>query len=338
MSENFKTINISTRTFMKVLVFILALAFVYLIREAIVLIFVALILAAALDPSVAWLKKFGIPKGLGILVVYIVVFGLIAAAVTLIIPPITTELKLIANDFPVYYDKVIDAFSSFTGPVTDNGTIDRILDDLSLSAGGALDTVMGVFGGIVSFFLVLVITFYFTVEEEGVKRFMKSIVPAKYLPYLTQLVTRIQRRLGFWLRGQLILSLIIFVLTFIGLTILGVEYALILALIAGLFEIIPYLGPILGAIPAIFLAFAQSPLKALLVFILYVIIQQSENHIITPKVMGKAVGINPLLVIIALVIGGKLGGFVGLIMAVPVVTALSVFLEDFWDKRLKDVE
>jgi predicted PurR-regulated permease PerM len=183
-----------------------------------------------------------------------------------------------------------------------------------------------------------VITFYFTVEEEGMKRFIRSVSPSHYHPYLMQLINRIQRRLGYWLRGQLILSVVIFVLTFIGLTILGVDYALLLALIAGIFEIIPYLGPFLGAVPAVFLAFVQSPVKALLVVILYIIIQQLENNIIVPKVMSKSVGINPLLVIIILLVGGKIGGAVGMILAIPVATALSVFFEDFLGKRIDQTD
>ncbi|MFW0837870.1 MAG: AI-2E family transporter [Candidatus Komeilibacteria bacterium] len=342
MSTDNLTINISTQTFIKILIFIIAVGFIYLVREAVALIFIALILASALDPLVDWLRKFKIPRGLGIIIIYLVLFAIISGVIILIIPPITSELKLIANDFPAYYEKVISGFNYLTTnrsemEVADQiqGSLDSITSNLSRAASGAFSTLMDIFGGIISFFLVLVITFYFTVEEEGMKRFVRSISPAHYQPYLMQLMARIQRRLGYWLRGQLILSLIIFILTFIGLTLLGVEYALLLALLAGVFEVIPYLGPFLGAVPAVFLAFAQSPVKAMLVAILYVIVQQLENNVIVPKVMSKSVGINPLVVIIVLLIGGKLGGVVGMVLAVPVATAISVFLEDFMDRRIK---
>jgi len=345
MKDTNYTVNISTHTFTKILIFFLAVAFLYMVREAIALIFVALILASALDPLVDWLKKYKIPRGMGIIIIYIILFAVISGVIVLIIPPIATEVKLIANDFPTYYEKVVSGLNYFTTNRTEldtasqiQGSLNSLTSNLSRAASGAFSTMLDVFGGIISFFLVLVITFYFTVEEEGMKRFVRSISPSHYHPYLMQLINRIQRRLGYWLRGQLILSLIIFVLTFIGLTILGIEYALLLALIAGVFEIIPYLGPFLGAVPAIFLAFAQSPIKALLVLILYVIVQQLENHIIVPKVMSKSVGINPLLVIIVLLVGGKLGGAVGMILAVPVATAISVFLEDFLAKRSDGVE
>ncbi|MFH1667441.1 MAG: AI-2E family transporter [Candidatus Komeilibacteria bacterium] len=339
------TVNISSQTFIKILLFFVVIAFLYMVREAIALIFIALILASALDPFVDWLRKFKIPRGVGIIVIYLLLLSIISAVIIMIIPPITAEIKLIASDFPVYYERVVDGFNYFTTNRTDmevaeqlQNSLNTITGNLSRAASGVFDTLMGIFGGIFSFFLVLVITFYFTVEEEGLKRFIMSVTPAQYQPYLMQLVSRIQRKLGYWLRGQLILSVIIFILTFVGLTVLGVEYALLLALIAGIFEVIPYMGPIIAAVPAVFLAFMQSPLKGLLVLILYIIIQQLENHIIVPKVMSKSVGINPLVVIIVLLVGGKLGGVMGMVLAVPVATAISVFMDDFVDKRLGEKE
>ena len=213
------------------------------------------------------------------------------------------------------------------------------LDTLSATLTGAttkvFNTIFSIFGGVISFFLVLVITFYFTVEEEGLKNFLKSVSPSRMHPYLFRLITRIQHKLGLWLKGQLILSLIIFGLVFIGLSIIGVEYALLLAFVAGVFEIIPFLGPTLAAIPAAFFGFTQSPVLGLLVIALYVLIQQLENHVIVPKVMSKSVGLNPLIVIVAFLVGAKIGGFIGVLLAVPVATAISVFLSDFFEKRIE---
>jgi len=122
-------------------------------------------------------------------------------------------------------------------------------------------------------------------------------------------------------------------MVFIVLSIFGIKYALILALTAGIFEIIPYLGPLISAIPAVFFAFAQSPSKALLVVLLYFIIQRIENDIIVPKVLGKSIGLNPLVVIFAILIGARVGGAVGALLAVPVVTALSVYFEDLINRK-----
>jgi predicted PurR-regulated permease PerM len=160
------------------------------------------------------------------------------------------------------------------------------------------------------------------------REFIQSITPGKHKKYVSDIISKIQHRLGYWLRGQLLLSLIIFCLTYIGLTILGVKYALILALIAGIFEIVPFLGPIISAIPGIFFAFTiQGFGTAIWVVLLYFIIQQLENNLIVPKVMGKSTGLNPLVVILAILVGARLGGIVGALLAVPVATAISVYVE-----------
>lgn len=333
-------VDISTATFIKVVLFVLLLAFLYMVREAIVLIFIALVLASALDPFVDWMQKHKIPRSVGLISLYIVLFAVLSSSIILIIPPITTELKLIANDFPHYYSKVVEGFNYLTTNRSQidvaeqvQGSIDAITNNLGKTAGGIFSTIADIFGGLFSFVLVLVITFYFTVEEDAIKRFVKSISPVSNQPYLLNLINRIQTRLGYWLRGQLILCLVIFSMTFIGLTSLGVDYALVLAMIAGITEVIPYLGPIIGATPAVFLALSQSPLKALIVVLMFVLIQQIEAHIIVPKVMSKSVGINPLIVIIVMLVGGKLGGIPGIILAVPVASGISVFLEDIFSKR-----
>jgi predicted PurR-regulated permease PerM len=149
-----------------------------------------------------------------------------------------------------------------------------------------------------------------------------------------QLVNRMQDKIGLWLRGQIILSVIIFLLTYLGLSILGVKYALVLALVAGLTEFVPYLGPILAAIPAVFFAFTQDPMLAVFVIVLYYIIQLFENNFIVPQLMQKVVGLNPVVSIVVLLIGFKVGGIIGVILAIPVATAIGVFAKDIFQKRM----
>ena len=166
------------------------------------------------------------------------------------------------------------------------------------------------------------------------KKVVWSIAPPKYQMYIMGLINRMQQKIGLWLRGQLILSLIIFFLTFIGLSILGVKYALVLALIAGMTEFVPYLGPIFASIPAIFLAFTQSPMLGLFVAILYYIIQLTENNIIVPKLMQKVVGLNPIVSIAVLLIGFEVAGIAGAVLSIPVATAVNVFLTDILENKI----
>ncbi len=334
------TINISTATIIKLLIFFLAITFLYLIKEVLLIIFVALVLAAAFDPWVDWFQKRKIPRSLGILTIYIVLFAIVSSAFILIVPPISKEVAQLSQNFPLYYEKIVSGWQHLQGSsLNAQEQLQQGLASLSQNLPQTLSNVIGtlfdVFGGLVSVLLVLVITFYLTVQEEATKGFIVSITPSRFQPYLMQLYGRIQSKMGQWLRGQIILSLVIFALTFIGLTILNVPYALILAFLAGLFEIVPFIGPLLAAIPAVFFAFLQSPFLGISTAILYLIIQELENHLIVPKIMSKAVGLNPLMVILIILIGAKLGGIVGALLAVPVATGVMVFIRDFRDKRLQ---
>ena len=333
------TFDISVLALVKISILFLVVFFLFFVRDVILIVFVSLILASAFDPWIDFFQKHKIPRGFGILIIYLAIVLIIAGSIYLIIPPIAIEIKELAKDFPVYWERLSGGVENFRNYSNDHGWTESIqgsLDDLQsnvtaieAAAGGVFSTVFAFVGGIFSFFIVMVLTFYLTVEEHALKRMLRSLVPVKYQPYITHLVNRIQEKIGMWLRGQLILSLIIFLLSWFGLTILGVKYALVLAIFSGLTELVPYLGPFIGAIPAVFIALTQSPALALGVIVVYLIIQQLENNIIVPKVMQRAVGLNPIITIIAMMIGFKLAGILGIIIAVPVATALSIVLNDF---------
>jgi len=335
--------DISTLALFKVFVLCTIVFFLFFVRDILLVVFVSLILASAFDPWVDWFQKHKIQRGWGILIIYLVALTILAGTVYLIIPPIATEVKELSKDFPLYWEKIsssVNSFRDYSNSQGWTGQIQQSLDGLQANvnaleaaAGGVFDTVFAFFGGIISFFIIAVLTFYLAVEEHAMKRVLRSLVSVKYQPYVTHLTNRIQGKIGMWLRGQLVLSLIIFLLSWFGLTILGVKYALVLALFAGVMELVPYLGPFLGAIPAVFIAFTQSSGLALGVIIVYVVIQQLENHIIVPKVMQKAVGLNPIITIIAMMVGFKLAGILGIILAVPVATAISVVIGDLVEMK-----
>ena len=157
------------------------------------------------------------------------------------------------------------------------------------------------------------------------------ILPAK--EYIIDLWARVQRKLGRWLQGQIVLGLIVGILVYLGLSILGVPYALFLAILAGILELIPIAGPLIALVPAAALAFVHSPLLGLLTVFLYGAIQQVENHILVPKVIQRVVGLNPVIVILALLVGGNLAGVVGIILAVPVTTVVVEIFRDVVGKR-----
>lgn len=333
-------INISTLTIVKIVLFFLLLYFLYLIMDVLVILFVSLILSSALDPSVDWMHKRKIPRAAGILFIYGAIVIVASLVVYLIIPPIIREASDLASNFPHILNKIISSFTALKEYALERGILDNLRDSLGTissnlekAATGIFATVTGIFGGIFSFILVAVLTFYMVVEEDAIKKLIFSLAPREHQTYVIQLVNRMQKKMGLWLRGQLILSFIIFAFAYIVLLSFKVKYALVLALFAGLTEFVPYLGPILGSIPAIFIAFTQDPLKAVFVAGGYYIIQLLENNFIVPKVMQKTVGLNPIVSISVLLIGFNLAGIVGAVLSIPVATAISVFIQDMFDGK-----
>lgn len=328
------TIHISSLSIIKILGVFVALGFIYLVWDVIVLVFVSLIFAASLGPAIDWLENKKIPRSAGILFIYVGVLLLLSLVVVLIIPAITEQVDQLASTFPIYYERFIQLFGDLSLKSDLSQTLQQSLQSigqtLSSYTGSLINTVSGIFGGLATFFVVLVLTFYFSVRKDGLRHLVHSVTPVKYQKHAVNLFERIQDKLGLWIRGQLLLSGIIFIITWIGLLVLDVRYALVLALIAGITEVIPYIGPIIGAVPAVILAFLQSPFKALLVVILYIVIQQLEGSIIVPRVMQRAVGLNPVVVIIVILLGAKLAGVIGALLSIPVAVAIMVVARNWF--------
>jgi predicted PurR-regulated permease PerM len=336
-------INITTLTVIKIIMVFILFYFLFLVREILAILFVALILASAINPIVDWLHLRKIPRWLGVLSIYFTATSVVAVVLYLAVPPIVSQVTELSENFPSIAEKALSSLSALREYSSQYGFLDNIKkgagifeDNIHSAAGGIFSTVSGLIGGIFSFFLVLVIAFYMVVEENAMKKIVWSVSPKKYQIYVMNLINRMQHKIGLWLRGQLILSFIIFLLTYTGLSFLNIKYALVLALIAALVEFIPYFGPIFSSVPAILLAMNQSLAFALFVAILYLIIQWVENNIVVPKVMQKVVGLNPIVSIAVLLIGFKLAGVVGAILAIPVATAVSVFIKDIFDSKIEE--
>ncbi len=335
-----QTVNISTGIIFRTVLIILAVWFVYLIRDIIAVFFIALIMTAAIEPAVNRLAKKRIPRPFSVLVIFLVLFLISGLAISFLVPPIVEQFKSFSENFPAHLEKLIrtfsgleDYFQSHGIDFSSRGFMADIGAKLSQSGGKIFSTTVGFFNGIIMAIAILSMTFYLSVKEKGMEKLLISIVPSAHQTYAVSLAERIKEKIGKWLQGQLFLMLIIFILDFIVLSLLGIPYALILAIFAGLLEIIPYIGPIISAIPGVLLGFLISPLTGFLVLAAYVVIQQFENHVIVPQVMKRAIGMNPVIVILALLIGAKLGGALGAILAVPLAAAVSVFVKDLLQKK-----
>ncbi len=333
MSESNHTVNISTVTILKVVFVGLLLWFLWVIRDVLLVFIISIIISSAIDPVADFLYKRRVPRTLSVLLVYALTLGLLGLVIFLIIPPLTAQFEAIGQ--ADVYDKFVDKIGIYRENLTHSEWGRAINDNIKQFAesfGGTIfNTTKDVINGIVAVLTIMVISLYLTAEENGMKNFVKHLAPYKHHAYVMRLVNKIQRKMGAWVLGQIILSLVIFGLTYIGLTVLKVEYALVLAMIAGLLEVIPFIGPIIAAVPAVILAFIQSPALALAVLVLYIIIQQLENHIVVPVVMSRSVGLNPVLVILGILIGGSLGGVIGALIAIPVMSGIQVFVTDMME-------
>jgi predicted PurR-regulated permease PerM len=335
MNDKFTTVNVSTVTILKVLVIFLLCWFLFAIRSIILLFLISIIISSAIDPLADYLYKKKFPRALSVLVVYALFLGIIAMVISLLVPPITEQFTELSQSN--FYESFVSKAGGLRDSLQRLGIDETVTQNFKDFAGnlsqGIFNTTRNILTGFVSVITVLVVSFYLSAEENGTKNFVKHLVPFKNQSYVLGLVNKIQKKMGSWVLGQLILSVSIFVLTYIGLLILGVDYALVLALIAGLLEIVPYIGPIISVIPAAFFAFIQNPPLALAVLILYLIVQQLENHLLVPMIMSKSVGLNPILVILGILTGGSLGGWVGAIIAVPLISGIQVFVNDFFNRE-----
>lgn len=335
-----RPVDISIGVVLRTVLVILALWFLYLIRDVLALLFLSVVLVSAIEPMVDWLQKKRIPRSLGVLFIYIALFFLIGLSIYFLIPPIQDQFHQFSNNFSQYSQMTSDSFRGFQDflgrshiAFNTEKFFQNLSDTLSANSGGIFATTVGFFSGLISTIVVLSLTFYMAAKEDGFKRFITLVVPDDHKEYAISLTERIKDKIGRWMQGQLVLMFVVFVLDYIGLLIVGVPYALVLAIFAGIMEIIPYVGPIISAIPGIILGFLISPLTGVLVFLVYVVVQQLENHVITPQIMKKAVGLNPIVVILALLVGAKLGGAFGAILAIPVATAGSIFIGDIMNKK-----
>ncbi|MFH0803586.1 MAG: AI-2E family transporter [Candidatus Tagabacteria bacterium] len=329
-------IEITTGTIFRAMLLAILLVFLYLVRDILVIVLFAVVIASAIEPIAHWGARHRIPRVLMVLGIYAAAFSFLGMVFYLVVPTLFSEFLDFISSFSSQWLEKSSAqtfFGLFPNlPETLSGILTQLVVGLQSSIEkftvGFFHATAAIFGGAFSFILVVVISFYLSVQEHGIEKFLQIITPKKYEKYAIDLWLRSQRKIGFWLQGQVLLGVLIGIFVFLGLTIIGIKYALMLALLATVLELIPIFGPVLAAIPAVGVAFLQKPSLALVVIALYVIIQQFESHLIHPVVVRKITGVPPILVIIAMIIGGKLGGISGVILAIPISVILVEFLND----------
>lgn len=321
----------STKIILKVIFAGLILVFLWMVQDIILVLLMALVLSSAMEPMVDYFNEKRIPRAVSVLTVYVLVFSSFAFVVYLLIPPAIEQVRLLSERWPEYSIQLQRLFGNSAISLEEVGTFLKELT--SGGKGGLLMGTVSIFNAFFTLITVMVISFYLVAEDRGMKKFFSTLLPETHRGFAIGLIEKIQKKMGLWVIGQIILSVSIFLLTYIGLSLLKVEYALFLALLAGLLEVVPYIGPFLSAVPAVVFAFIQNPALALAVGIMYLVVQKVEGYVLVPKVMEKTVGTSPLVVLISLLVGFKLVGIVGLLIAVPLVSAVTVVIAEIWPNK-----
>jgi predicted PurR-regulated permease PerM len=317
-------IEITYKTILFVFGVVLALWVLYEIRDIAFLLFLAVIASSGLRPSVDRLVELKLPRIAAILMTFIVVFSFGFLMLAYLIPNLVRQSGGLISQLGYFFQ--------FLSPYIQI-TPETITDKLAPFSANIYRATISVFSGLINMFSFVVFTFYLLLERRHLRVFLKRMLGEELKEKTVMTALRIEERLGSWVQGELSLMIIIGLLTFIGLKILGIPSALPLAIIAGLLEIVPIIGPILSAIPAVIVALIQSPMLAGIVIILYIIIQQVENHFIVPFVMKKAVGVPPMVSILAILIGGKLAGTAGALLAIPFFICIQILADEFLFKN-----
>lgn len=316
-------IDISHKTVIFIAAFIVAVWVTYLIRDLLLLLFVAVILMSALSPLVSFFTKLKLPKTLSIAITYIIIIAALAGLFAIVLPPLVEESSRLIVSLP----PVLAQIFNITG--IDKSVLQSQLTTLSKNL---FSITLAIFDNLLTLIFLLVLTFYLLLERDSLEDRLASFFLRRE-ERIRKSVIQIEEKLGAWLRGQLLLSLIIGFLSYIGLTVLNIPYALPLAVVAALLEVVPVIGPIISAIPPILIALTISPILGLGVTAMYFVIQQLENHLIVPQVMKRAVGLNPLVVILAIAVGSRLLGFAGALLAVPIAVVLQIIVTEIIEEK-----
>jgi len=318
-----------------------ALYAAYLLKDVLLLLYVAGLLAIGISPSVRWLERRSegrrIPRWIAILFIYLGLLGVVALTLTLVVPPLVAQASDLWTNLPQYADDIQKKLIQYR-LITHRYSWSEILRQAPnpgmalVGVLGALQGILGVFGALVT---VLVLPYYLLLEAPSLQVTFVKFFAREHRPLLARVIHNVTNKISAWLSGQLILSVIIGTTAGLGLWLLGVPYFYVLALVAGIGELIPVVGPILAAVPAILVALTVSPQTAAFTIIYFTAQQFIENHFLVPRVMERQVGVSPVTVIAGLLIGSELLGIVGALLAVPTAAIVQVLVHEYLDRDSK---
>ena len=336
------SISISTGTMIRAVLLALGVFLLWFLRDLVLIVLTSIVIASFVESAVPYFHRIGVNRIFGIVVLYAVALLVLAGMFYLFAPLLITEIYNFSNFISVYIPGVSflnyfqnEAFSGakdIVGSLSGDFSITTLFSVskafiLNLS-GGFFKTLSVAFGGVFNFILIVLISFYLSIQEKGIENFLRLIFPIQYEDYVVDLWERSRRKIALWMKGQVVLGFVVAVLIYLILSLLGIEYALLLAIIAGVMEMIPY-GIWVALIPAFAFSYLSNGISsALMVVGAYTIIHQFEVFLFAPLIINKIVGLSPIVIILSALIGFELGGFWGLVLAIPVAVIVMEFLSD----------
>jgi predicted PurR-regulated permease PerM len=318
----------------------------YLVRDVLLMLYVSGLLAVGFSPIVRLIERQQVlpigsrrfPRWLAILILYLAILGSLALVGSLVLPPLIDQAQALWSAKDEMFEKA-QQFLIAKGLLSEHLTFQQAVQRAP-GAGGSeaigrtvFSAIVGLAGGIVGLLTILIVTFYLLVEAGTLRKFLMQLFPPRNRARVDAAARDITTKVSAWLGGQLLLAGIIGSTSALGLWLLGIPFFYVLALISGIGEMIPIIGPVLSAIPAVAVAATVSLKKVLLVILFFVVQQQIENHVLVPKVMERQVGVSAVTVIVALLIGGNLLGIPGAILAVPTAAILQVLFTEWMGTR-----
>ncbi|MBW6441545.1 AI-2E family transporter [Patescibacteria group bacterium] len=322
-----KQIVISIKTIILTLLILLGVYVVYRLGFIIGILLISTLVVISMEQPIKHFMKMilfnkRVSRGLAVLISYSLFILAILLTLTFVLPPLVIELQKMIVGLPAI-------ISSIETPSEWGVSMVDVLPETSKISAGVLTATLSIFSNFAILISVLVISIYMSLDWENIKIGFISLFPKKIEDTVEETIIEIEKNVGSWIKGQLILMLVVGVASFIGLAILGVKYSVGLGLLSGIFEAIPNVGPVLSAVVAGLIGFTDSPIKGIGVVALFVVIQQLENNFLVPKIMGKISGFRPLVILLALLVGANFFGILGAICAVPMTMIISTILKKF---------
>ena len=330
-----KILDISWRTILKISVAVLIFYIIFSVREILIWFIFALTISILFNPAVNFLQKRKIPRSLAVVFIYVGAFGILSLAIYMVVPLFISEIKDFLESFPEYFEKIapplrgvgFQAFKDFESFIKAFG------NTLESMATNIFNVLFAVFGGFFTTLFVIITAIFLSLEEGSVQKGLILLFPKKYEAQVIDVWKRCQKKVSGWFGARILACIFVGLVSYIAFFFFNVEYPFTLALFSGVFNFIPYVGPLLSGIVIFFIVFPAEPFKGILVLIAFALIQQIENSVLSPILMKKFVGLPPALVLLSLVVGGHLWGLLGAILAIPLFGIFFEFLKEFLQRR-----